>query len=77
MVMGVTLEYLAVCGLGALVLFIGTDNPLFLLVFAPFYLFGWIACRFDPNMFSILRCYLEYLQSPNKKIWGCHSYEPF
>lgn len=77
MILGVTLDYLSICFLVALCLFILADNPLFLAAYLPLHFMGWILCKIDPNIFRILIKRAECAYSPNKKFWGCHSYEPF
>lgn len=77
MVMGVTLEYMSVCAMGALCLFILAGSPLYLVAYLPLHVVGWLACKVDPNIFRILMKRVDCAYSPNKKIWGCNSYEPF
>ena len=77
MIAGVTLDYLSICFLGALCLFILADSPLFLAAYVPFHVFGWVLCKIDHNIFRILMKRAACAYSPNKSFWGCHSYEPF
>ena len=77
MVMGVTLEYMSICAMAALCLFILADSPLYLASYLPLHIFGWLLCKMDPNIFRILMKRADCSYSPNKKIWGCASYEPF
>lgn len=77
MMMGVTLEYMSICAMAALCCFIMGDSPLYLSVYLPLHVFGWVLCKIDPNIFRILMKRADCVYAPNKKIWGCQSYEPF
>ena len=77
MILGVTMDYLAVSGLISLCSFIMFDSPLYLILYIPLHIFGVIACAIDPNIFRLLAKKFECLPTANKKIWRCQSYEPF
>jgi len=77
MMMGITLDYLCLCTLVAMCLFIIANNPLYLIIYLPMHMVGWIACKIDHNIFRIFIKRAECHYSPNKHIWGCQSYEPF
>lgn len=77
MIMGVTLDYLSVVMMVILSVTILANNPLCLFLYLPLHVVGWILCKLDPNIFQILFKKADCNHVPNKKIWGCHSYEPF
>ena len=77
MVMGVTLDYMSISFMIAICGFIMAGNILYMVLYLPLHIFGWVACKIDHNIFRILFKKLECLNTPNKKIWGCQSYEPF
>lgn len=77
MIMGVTLDYISICFLLTIVAFIGANSPFYLLLYLPLHVFGWVACKIDVNIFRIILKRLECQNVPNRKIWGCQSYEPF
>jgi len=77
MVAGITLDYLCVSCLLAICSFIIMDSPLYLVIYVPLHVVGWVLCKIDPNIFSILMKRAEFAYSPNKAFWGCKSYEPF
>lgn len=77
MMMGVTLDYLCLAMMIVLSLTILTNNPICVVLYLPLHLLGWILCKLDPNIFQILLKRADCNYVPNKKIWGCHSYEPF
>ncbi len=76
MFMGVTLEYFAIAGMVAMGLFIGLGNPLYLMAYLPLHVLGWLVCHYDPNGFRVLLTSLECLPVPNRRYWGCQSYDP-
>lgn len=77
MMLGITLDYLGVSCLFSLCLFVMAGNPFYLLSYLPLHVFGYLACKSDPNIFGILMKRVECLYMPNRSIWGCQSYEPF
>ena len=77
MLMGVTLDYMCGCGLVLLCLFILANNPLYLLLYLPLHAAGWIALKLDHHIFRVFMKWLDCAYVPNKKIWVCHSFEPF
>ena len=77
MMMGITLDYLSVCFMIAVSAFIAANSIKYLLLYVPLHIFGWIACKVDHNIFRLLAKKMEFINVPNKKIWGCQSYEPF
>lgn len=77
MIMGVTMDYLSLCALCALCIFILANSPVYLIIYFPLHLLGWIACKIDHNIFRILLKCADCAYAPNKNIWGCHSYEAF
>lgn len=77
MVFGVTMDYFFIIAVVAFCTFILANNALYLLSFMPLYVFGWILCKFDPFIFSVLSKRGLGQYSPNKHLWGCISYEPF
>lgn len=77
MIMGVTADYLSICFMIAVSAFIAANSIKYLLIYIPMHAFGWIACKVDHNIFRLLFKKAECLPVPNKKLWGCQSYEPF
>lgn len=77
MMLGVTLDYFGVSAMLALCGFIAFESLSCLFLFIPLHVFGVIACAIDHNIFGLLFKELECLNVPNKRIWGCQSYEPY
>lgn len=77
MIMGVTLDYLSMCFIAVISAFILFNSFKYLILYIPLHIFGWIACKIDHNIFRILSKRLEFINVPNKKVWGCQSYECF
>lgn len=77
MMLGVTVDYLFLSFLSSYGLFMLTSNPIFLIVYIPMHVFGWIVCKIDHNFFRVLLKKMECPDVRNKKIWGCQTYEPF
>ena len=77
MMLGVTMDYLGISIMISLCGFILFSSPLYLLLLLPLYVVGVIACAIDNNIFRILFKNIECLNVPNKRIWGCQSYEPY
>jgi type IV secretion system protein VirB3 len=77
MFLGVTLDYISISSLAALCFFIIANNPIYLIAYLPLHIVGWLACRIDHNIFRIMAKQINCAYSPNKKYWGCQSYEPF
>lgn len=76
MLMGVTVDFLFIAFVVAQSSFMMTSSPVFLVVYFPLHLFGWMACKFDPNFFRVLVKKIECPNIKNKKLWGSQSYEP-
>ena len=74
---GITVDYLFICFLLSYGAFMLTANPLFIIIYAPLHIFGWIACKFDHHYFRVLMKKIECPNTRNKKIWGVQTYEPF
>ncbi len=74
---GVTFEYLGLSAMATLCMVILLNNPLIGLMYVPLHIFGFIVCWQDPFAFRILLKRAEFTLSPNKKRWGCVSYEPY
>ncbi|MFN3233795.1 MAG: type IV secretion system protein VirB3 [Gammaproteobacteria bacterium] len=77
MLLGITVDYLFVCFLLSYGLFMLTANPIYLVSYIPLHIFGWIACKIDPNIFRVIMKRISCGTVRNKMIWGCQSYEPF
>lgn len=77
MMFGVTMDYLGISVMIALCGFILFSSPLYLLIYIPLHVMGVIACAIDHNIFRLMFKKLECLNVPNKRIWGCQSYEPY
>ncbi len=77
MLFGVTMDYLAISAMITLCGFIITFSPIYLFLYVPLHVVGAIACAIDPNIFRVLVKKLGCLNVPNKRIWGCQSYEPY
>jgi type IV secretion system protein VirB3 len=76
MVMGITVDYLGISFMFVLSTFIAGNSAKYLILYIPLHVFGWVACKIDHNIFRIFTKKLECLNVPNKRIWGCQSYEP-
>jgi type IV secretion system protein VirB3 len=76
-IMGVTMEYVLFCGMVVLSLFIMAESIKWLLVYIPLHLMGWVGCKYDAHIFSVINKKLDVSASPNKKIWGGSSYESY
>jgi len=76
MIVGVTVDYLSICVMVAMIGFILGNSPLYLMLYVPMHIVGYIACKFDPFCFRIVFKRLSCAYMPNKKIWNCASYEP-
>lgn len=77
MILGVTADYLFICFMLSYGVFMLSSNPWFCLLYIPLDLFGWIACKFDPNIFRVMMKMTKCPAVRNKKLWGCKSYEPY
>jgi len=77
MVLGVTIEYLFIVSIIPIFIVSFTGSALWLLMLVPFHLLGWILCRIDAHIFRILLKRLACTATPNNKLWGCQSYEPY
>ncbi len=77
MMFGVTMDYLGISIMITLCGFILFSSFAYLLIYIPLHLIGVIACAVDHNIFRLLVKKLDCLSVPNKKIWGCQSYEPY
>lgn len=75
MFMGITLDYLGATSLVILCIVILANNPAYGVLYVPLHVLGWIACRIDPNIFRVLMKRLSCGQTPNRRLWGCTSYE--
>ncbi len=77
MLLGVTLDYLGIAIMLVLCGFILFSSPVCLLFYLPLHVFGVIALAIDHNIFKLLLKRMQCLNVPNKKHWGCQSYEPY
>jgi len=77
MFLGITLDYLMLTGLSTIVSFMLTNSAQFLLLYIPLHVIGWIGCKMDPNFFRVIMKKTICYSVPNKRLWGCQSYEPF
>lgn len=77
MLLGVTVDYLGISIMIVLCGFILFSSPFYLLIYLPLHVVGVIACAIDHNIFRLLFKKLECLNVPNKRLWGCQSYEPY
>ena len=77
MMLGVTMDYLGISVMVALCGFILFSTPLCLLAYFPLHGIGVIACAIDPHIFRLLFKKWNCLNVPNKRLWGCQSYEPY
>jgi len=76
MVMGITLNYLALSVLFSLCSFILMNSIFYLALYLPLHVIGYIACLVDQDIFTIL---LKKTHCPRVycfKIWGGQSYAP-
>ena len=77
MFLGVTLDYIGVSFIIALCVVMLLDNPLYIVLYLPLHIMGWFACKIDHNIFRLLMKRADCAYQPNKRLWGCNSYEPF
>lgn len=77
MVFGVTYEALLVCVMVTAVVFLGSGNPLYLLVFAPLYGVVRLICASEPRFFELLKVWsITKGRCLNRGYWGSSSYSP-
>ena len=76
MLMGVTVDYLSICFMVTVSGFILSNSFRYLLIYIPLHFLGWLACKLDYHIFRLLSKRLECQNIPNKRLWGCQSYEP-
>lgn len=76
MIMGVTVDYLSICFMMTVSAFILSNSFRYLLIYIPLHCLGWLACKVDHHIFRLLSRRLECQNVPNKRLWGCQSYEP-
>lgn len=75
---GVSFEFYGFNMMVSACAFIGLGNPLYGLVFIPLHVFGWLACRHDQALLTILYKRLMQLPSmPNESLWGVRAYDPY
>lgn len=76
MTWGVTQTFFVLNIMPCTILFLITKNILLALgLFGIFHVFGMICCWQDENFFEIILGKLE-LSCPNRRLWGCNSYDP-
>lgn len=76
MIFGVTVDYLFLNIMLVMSLFMLSDSAWMLICFLPLHVFGYVGCKKDPNFFRVVTKKLQCPIIPNKKLWGCQSYEP-
>ena len=74
---GVPLDYMSICAMVVICIFILGNSFFYLITYFPLHILGWIACKYDPNIFSIVFKKIECTVTPNKKIWETQAYDPF
>jgi len=74
---GVTFEYHGLNVILSVCTFIGSGNLFYGLIFVPLHAFGWLVCRYDKHIFSLIAKRRSLPGMPNKSIWGVRTYEPF
>ncbi len=74
---GVDYHYVVFSGMGVFLLFINLHSLSALLLMLPLHGVGWILCKIDPHIFSILAVKARIGIVRNKSIWRCQSYAPF
>ncbi|RAP36656.1 hypothetical protein B1207_07585 [Legionella quinlivanii] len=75
---GVTLEFHVMNLILSMGAFIGLGSMLYGLIFLPLHAFGWLACKQDTALFTILSKRLFLLPNvPNTAFWGVRAYEPY
>jgi type IV secretion system protein VirB3 len=75
--MGVTMEYVMVCGMIALSAFILSNSIAWILLYLPLHVMGWVGCKIDQHIFSVINKRCDVMVNPNRAIWGCNAYEAF
>ncbi|KTD47895.1 type IV secretion system protein VirB3 [Legionella quinlivanii] len=75
---GVTLEFHVMNLIVSMAAFIGLGSMLYGLIFLPIHACGWLACKHDTALLTILSKRLFKLPNlPNSSFWGVRAYEPF
>jgi type IV secretory pathway VirB3-like protein len=72
---GIDYTYFMMMWLIVILLFINTGNFLMILMALPLYLVGYMLCKADPDIFSLVSARAGIGSVKNKRIWGCQSYE--
>ncbi len=76
MMLGVTVDYFMIMLIALLILFMQFSQPAVLLLWLPLHMVGWVLCKIDPFIFNVLFKKIDFIATPNKKLWGCKSYAP-
>lgn len=77
MIFGVTLDFASYSFLLTLCVWLLSGNFIYLSMYLPLHVIGWVACKFDPNILQVWTKSTLILPSKNKALWGCDSYEPW
>lgn len=76
MLFGVTMNYF-VFALAMTVVAFNLFGLRYISIYLPLHIIGALLCLIDQNIFSVIAKYLECHKTPNKRLWGSQSYEPF
>ena len=77
MMWGVSYEAFIVCFMFTAVVFIGSGNPLFLLLYLPVHALCYLVCLKDPRAFRLLWLWLQTKgRSVTRQYWGASSASP-
>ncbi len=76
MIMGITLNYLALSSLCSLCAYILMNSVLYLVLYLPLHVIGYLACLYDPFIFSILQTKTHCPRIKYARLWGGQSYAP-
>jgi len=78
MLAGVTTEFLLVNGGLAAVVYVATNNPLWLLMFIPLHSIAWVLCRNEPRALTLLVVWLSTKATcRTRNYWHASTYTPF
>jgi type IV secretion system protein VirB3 len=72
---GVDYNYALLNGMLSVLMFLDL-NSWGILLFLPLHGLGWLLCRRDPHIFSLLRVRAKIGGVRNLRVWGVQAYEP-
>ena len=73
--LGVDYTYCVLSGMISILAFLDLSSW-GVLLFIPLHILGWIFCRMDPHIFSLLKVRARIGVVKNYRLWGVQTYEP-